>query len=299
MQKITNPASINAANDPGYLYSPKSLGTHLTLANIIILLLTGLIYYDILKSLGFDWINHEENSHGIVLALYAFFLIYSKIKVIKKTRSAVWLPGLLITGTACFLFIAGYASVEYYSRRLSFVLMCCGILSFLYGFNKSKYLALPLLLIFLAIPLPTIIINDLTLPLKLFISALATNILDILGIAVYHEGNLIQLPGITLEVVNACSGIRSIFSLVVVAIIISLDISNYWKKCVLLLISIGLAIITNAARITITGIISSSGSKEAALGFYHGFSGWITFVVSLVFLLFIKKILFQGRTKPL
>ena len=166
-----------------------------------------------------------------------------------------------------------------------------GIIGYVYGKKAFKILFIPILLLLLAVPLPQIIVNTLTLPLKSLVSSFSAEMLRLLDIAVLQEGNILVLPGITLEVVNACSGIRSVFALLVLAFLFSYDMKSPFQRVLLVILTVPLALFTNSLRITATGILASKWNAETALRFYHDFGGWVIFVVSLVLLFALKKLI--------
>jgi len=189
------------------------------------------------------------------------------------------------------LLLVGQVVVEYFVMRASLIILLAGVIGFLLGKNELKIFFFPLFLLLLAIPLPAIVVNALTLPLKALVSSLATEMLRALGVSILQEGNILKTPQITLEVVNACSGIRSVFSLFVLALLFCSDMKGYLQKALLLILTIPLAIFTNALRITATGMLATHWDPKTALGFYHGFSGWVIFVLSLVLLLLLKRVI--------
>ena len=170
-----------------------------------------------------------------------------------------------------------------------------GIIGYIYGRRALKISFVPILLLLLAVPLPQIIVNTLTLPLKSLVSSFSAEILRLLNIAVLQEGNILVLPGITLEVVNACSGIRSVFALLVLAFLLSYDMKSPLQRALLVILTVPLAVFTNSLRITATGILASNWNAETALHFYHDFGGWVIFVVSLVLLFALKKLIHVYR----
>jgi exosortase len=139
-----------------------------------------------------------------------------------------------------------------------------------------------LFVLLLAIPLPTILFNQITFPLQLRASALASQILPLLGVPVLQDGNIIQLPAMPLEVAEACSGIRSLMSLFTVAVIYGYFLERTtWRRVLLAVSALPIAVAANVARIVGTGLCVQYWDPEKALGFFHEFSGWLMFVVSL------------------
>ena len=254
-----------------------------------ILVLVGFLYQDVIGRLVHNWITDSDQAHGLLLVAVAGYLVFHRRNTIRQIRPKTWIPGVLIMVLAIGLLLVGQIVVEYFLMRASFVFLLAGVISFLFGKNVAKAFLFPLFLLLLAIPLPAIVVNSLTLPLKALVSSLASEMLRVMGVSILREGNILQTPRITLEVVNACSGIRSVFSLFVLALLFCSDMVGYIQKALLLVLTIPLAIFTNALRITATGMLATHWNPKTALGFYHGFSGWVIFVLSLVLLLLLKK----------
>lgn len=265
--------------------------SHFLLMFLPIIIVLGILYRDVLEQLIQIWITDSDQAHGLLLVAVAVYLVFHRRKKIIAIKPEIWVPGLFFIVGAIALLLTGEVVVEYFVMRASFVIMMAGIIGFLLGRSALKMFIFPLLLLLLAVPLPAIIVNSLTLPLKSSVSSLASEMLRVLGVSVLQDGNILQTPQITLEVVNACSGIRSIFSLFVLAMLFCSDMNGYIQKALLLILTIPLAVFTNALRITATGLMATHWDPETALGFYHGFSGWVVFILSLVLLLLIKWVI--------
>jgi exosortase len=150
----------------------------------------------------------------------------------------------------------------------------------------------PILVLLLAIPFPAIVFNQITFPLQLLASRLASMILPLLGVPVLQEGNVIQLPVMKLEVAEACSGIRSLMSLFTLAVFYGYFLERGTKRRVILaLASIPIAVAANVARIVGTGLCVQYWDPVKALGFFHEFSGWVMFVISLICLYMIHRLM--------
>ena len=258
---------------------------------LFILFLISTLYFSVAKGLFQIWISSDEHAHGLLLVAISIYLLFKRRKDIAAIEINSWLPGLFIMIAAIFLFLAGYIAVEYYVQRCSLMFLLGGIVGYIYGKKAFKIFIVPLFLLLVAVPLPQIIVNTLTLPLKSLVSILSTEMLRLLDIAVLQEGNILFLPGVTLEVVNACSGIRSVFSLLVLAFLFSYDMKSPIQRMVLVILTVPLAIFTNSLRITATGILASNWNAETALRFYHDFGGWVIFVLSLALLFALKKLI--------
>jgi exosortase len=155
-----------------------------------------------------------------------------------------------------------------------------------------RALRFPLLVLVLAIPFPAIVFNRITFPLQLLASRVASDILPLLGVPTLHEGNVIELPIMKLEVAEACSGIRSLMSLFTLAVFYGYFLERTTKRRVILaLASIPIAVTANVARIVGTGLCVQYWDPEKALGFFHEFSGWVMFIVSLVCLYLVHRVM--------
>jgi len=271
--------------------APGILSAQYLLMFVPLVILIGFLYHDVVARLGHIWITDSDQAHGLLLVAVAAYLVFHRRNKFNQIGPETWFPGLFIIVAAIGLLLVGQVVVEYFVMRASLVFLLAGIIGFLLGKNVLKVLLFPLFLLLLAIPLPAILVNSLTLPLKTLVSSLASEMLRIMGVSILQEGNILQTPQITLEVVNACSGIRSVFSLFVLALLFCSDMNGYLQKALLLLLTIPLAIFTNALRITTTGLLATHLDPKTALGFYHGFSGWVIFVLSLVLLLLLKRVI--------
>ncbi len=148
--------------------------------------------------------------------------------------------------------------------------------------REDAALRFPLLVLILAIPIPAIIFNHITFPLQLLASRIASDILPLLGVPVLQEGNVIQLPVMKLEVAEACSGIRSLMSLFALAVFYGYFLERTTcRRTILAFASIPIAVAANVVRIVGTGLCVQYWDPDKALGFFHEFSGWVMFVISL------------------
>ncbi len=245
-----------------------------------------LLYFPVLKGLVYDWWHDPNYSHGFLLPLFSGYLIWVKKEELSTLpfRGSWW--GMLLVAAGLILLLLGWVAGEQFTQRFSFLVVLYGGLVFLLGWPVARKLFFPVWLLTLAIPIPYVIYNSLTSPLKLFASKVATSLLQLIGLSVYRDGNIIILPNMVLEVVDACSGIRSLISLLAISAILAyFTRSNLWKA-VLILASIPVAIGVNVLRVFITGVLSYHLGPKAAEGFFHTFSGFLVFGLSL-FLIFV------------
>src|SRR5678815_2122345 len=134
----------------------------------------------------------------------------------------------------------------------------------------------------LSIPLPTVLLNELALPLQFQASRMGAALLSMRGVPVELTGNVINLPGHQLFVTEACSGLRSLTALLSIGLLLGgLWLRSPWFRGLLLLLALGVAVIVNGARVFLTGFLVFFVSPATGEGFMHTTEGWLLFVVSL------------------
>ena len=181
--------------------------------------------------------------------------------------------------------VLGTVGADYFLTRTGFFIALIGVIWTMAGFEMLRRLAFPLFLLLFTIRIPLFIYSRITFPLQLLASKLAAGGLSLIGIPVLREGNVLELASQKLDVVEACSGIRSLISLSFLALVYGWFFDRkVWMRWVLLAASIPIAIIANSGRIVITGILSEI-QKEFATGAYHSFEGWVIFMVDLFILI--------------
>jgi exosortase len=250
-----------------------------------VLLLSSLLvvlYYRIAIKLVTDWYELPDFSHGFLIPFFAAFLLWDKRHDLRRTPIAPSWAGVSLVLLGLFVLLLGVFGADLFVQRTSFILLTTGLVWTLLGkamLGKVKFVFFVLLL---AVPLPAVLFNQITFPLQLLASRFASDLLPMAGVPVLQEGNIIQLPAMPLEVAEACSGIRSLMSLFTVAVIYGYFLEKLtWKRVVLALSSIPIAVAANVARIFGTGLCVQYWDPDKALGFFHEFSGWLMFLVSL------------------
>jgi exosortase len=188
--------------------------------------------------------------------------------------------------------VVGSLGAELFLSRVSFLLVLAGLVIFFLGWKCFRAILFPWAFLLLMIPIPAIIFNQITFPLQILASKVAANTLPLAGVPVLREGNIINLPAMPLEVAQACSGIRSLLSLGTLAVIYGyLMESRNWMRTLLALASIPIAVVANSLRIVGTGLLVQYWDPDKAEGFFHAFSGWLIFVVSLGLLFLLHHLL--------
>ncbi len=266
---------------------------------ILLIVVTTALYYRVAFKLVRDWYTYPDNSHGLLIPFFVLFLLWDKRKVLMETPLRPSWAGIVLILPALLMLMVGVFGADLFLSRLSFVLLVAGIVWMLLGTKMLGEVKFLLFVCLLAIPLPTVVLNQITFPLQLMASRLASSLLPLAGVPVLREGNVIQLPSIQLEVAEACSGIRSLMSLFAVAVIYGYFIERgVGKRTILALASLPIAVAANSARIFGTGLCVQYWDPDKALGFFHEFSGWLIFVVSLGFLYLVHRAmhLFSGKS---
>jgi exosortase len=255
-----------------------------------IALLLVVLYYRVAVKLVYDWSTIPDYSHGFLVPLFAAFLIWDKRKVLQSTPIRQSWFGVPLVVFSLAVLILGIYGVELFTSRMSFLFLMTGLIWTFFGWAMVRALQFPLLVLVLAVPFPAILFNQITFPLQLLASRIASDILPLLGVPTLHEGNVIELPVMKLEVAEACSGIRSLMSLFTLSVFYGYFLERTTKRRVILsLASIPIAVTANVARIVGTGLCVQYWDPEKALGFFHEFSGWVMFVISLACLYLVHR----------
>jgi exosortase len=258
----------------------------------VILALTGWLYASILGRLVAQWWQDPNFSHGFFVPAFALFVLWqdrSRLVSLPRAPSS-W--GLLILAMALCVLVVGVLGAELFVSRVSLLLLIAGLVVFFLGWNYFRAVLFPWAFLILMIPLPAIIFNQITFPLQILASKVAATVLPLAGVPVLREGNVINLPAMPLEVAEACSGIRSLLSLATLAIIYGyLMETRKWVRVVLALASVPIAVAANSLRIVGTGLLVQYWDPNKAEGFFHAFSGWLIFVISLLMLFLLHQVI--------
>ncbi len=268
------------------------------------------VYWSVLLRLGRFWWEDENYSHGLLVPVIIAYILWTERERLARipVRPALRWGG---AGVVCALVAlwAGMAGAELFVQRTSLILMLAGVALYFWGWRMLRAVAVPLLLLALAIPIPTILFNKVAFPLQLFASRCAVWAMRQFDIPVLRDGNIIELMPLgsvttkKLEVVEACSGIRSLMTLVTLAVVFAYfthpdegdkeggvggnkRLSRYatLRSALIVLAAVPIAIITNAGRVSGTGVLSHYYGTEVADGFFHSFSGWVVYVVAFLLL---------------
>jgi exosortase len=264
----------------------------------VILILVGWLYSSILRHLAQQWWQDPNFSHGMFVPAFSLFVLWQdRVRLRSQSEAPSWW-GLVFIALALLTLVLGILGAELFLSRVSLVLLIAALIVLFFGFSHLRIASFPLAFLILMIPIPAIIFNQITFPLQLLASTIASTVLPWFGVPVLREGNVIGLPAMALEVAEACSGIRSLLSLLTLSIIYGYLIeSRNLIRVILALASVPIAVTANSLRIVGTGLLVQYWDPEKAEGFFHVFSGWLIFVISLVMLFGLHHGLARAQAK--
>ncbi len=243
------------------------------------------LYHGILSALVINWWTDPNFSHGFFLPLFSAFIVWKERKKLASVPLQPSRIGLVVIFSSLLVLIVGVLGAELFLSRSSLVFLLAGLIIYFAGWSHFRLLVFPWAVLFLMIPIPVVIYNQIAFPLQFLASRMATSLLGLFGVPVLREGNVLNLPTMSLEVVEACSGIRSLISLATLAVIYGYFMEpRYTIRLILALAAIPIAVAANGLRIMGTGMLGEYWSPDMAEGFFHTFSGWIIFLLSLAML---------------
>ena len=206
------------------------------------------------------------------------------------------MTGLIVIVYALLQLLIGWLGTEYFTMRSSLIVLLAGIVLYFLGITVFKIIVFPISYLFFMVPIPYIIYDSIAFPLKLFVTKVSVAALKISGVTVLREGNIIMFPATTLEVADACSGIRSLLSMLALAVAYSFFLRiTPLKRVFLILSAIPIAIFTNALRVIVTGFLAQHWGAKAAEGFFHEFAGLAVFAMAMVMLVSLGAFLGRGK----
>ena len=257
-----------------------------------------LSFYPYVLSLIGAW-NVEEYSHGYFIPILAALIGWHRLTEDKPDLSNnSWLgPLVLLAGFACLIIaqLSAFEPPAYYAL----VLGITGILLSFLGLPFVKTTAPALVYLLFCIPLPRLILVTLSAKLQLLSSSLGVFILQLIGVSVFQDGNIIDLGHEKLQVVEACSGLRYLFPLMSLSFLIAFLLKDkMWKRALIFISAAPITMLMNSARIAWVGILVNWKGPGMTEGLVHDLQGWTVFALSLVVLLAETWILMQiGKPK--
>jgi len=248
------------------------------------------LYWEVLSKLVQDWASDDNYSHGFLVAPLAIYFVWERRRQLMATPVAPAWSGLFILAASLVVLAAGVFGAELFLTRVSMLGTLTGTIVFILGWQHLGRLAFPMAFMLLMIPIPAIIFNQIAFPLQLIASRVGEITLSLWSIPVLREGNVIVLANTSLDVAEACSGIRSLISLLTLGIVYGyFTDARTAIRVAIALATIPVAIAANGLRVAGTGIVATYYGQEAATGFFHSFSGWLVFLASFAMLFLVTR----------
>ncbi len=252
---------------------------------MLVLILMGFVYARVVGSMIGVWSSDDNYSHGFIVPFVAAWFVYDNWDDVASTEVEGSFLGIPLLLLGLFQLLLGWLATEYYNMRFSLIVVLAGIVLYLFGRAVFRKLRLSLAYLVLMIPLPYIVYDAIAFPLKLFVSWCSVLVIKLMGYAVIREGNIISFPNIVLEVADACSGLRSLVSLVALSVTFAvIFLRGNVSRWFLVVSSIPVAVFTNVFRVVVTGVLAFHYGRSAAEGFFHEFAGMVIFFMAMVLL---------------
>ena len=250
---------------------------------ILISLIVIAIYFQAIIEMVTQWWDDSNYSHGFLIPIVSIYLIWQKKEDFQNIIQKKSNLGLIIILLGAMIYIVGTAAAEFFTARFSLVVIIFGIILFYFGKEFIKELWFPILFLLFMIPIPYVIYYSVTFPMQIISSQAASSFLQLIGLDVVRQGNIINLPNYSLEVVEACSGLRSLMTLSALgAAMAYMTQKNTLSGIFLFLLSVPIAIGANVFRIVITALGAHFISPKLAEGFLHEISGLMVFLVGFL-----------------
>ena len=284
-----DPASAEATSEA-------TLRQRTILAILGTLALTTYVYYPILLHMFYTWRTNPDYSYGLVVVPLALYFAYEKTPQLRRAKleGSWWGAAVLAAGVGsiCVGELGGLLT----ALRSGYVLTLMGLVLLLAGKRVFRILLFPMMFLFLMVPLPQSLVNIIAFPLQLIAAGWAVGSLQAFGIPALLEGNIIHLAHTELFVAQACSGLRSLMALLTLGVVLAqfFRAGRIVQQSILVASAIPIAIVVNAVRVSLTGVLTHNFGREAATGMIHEFQGMITFSMSFVLLLGEARLLNAG-----
>jgi len=287
---MSAPADIEVIAHPGggpsLANARPGLGEYVSIAGFLLLL--GVLSFPLWEMTAHEWFRtgNEAYTHAPLMPFIAVYFIWERRAQLRGPPVRFSWAGFAYFLVGALIFVAGKIGADRFTGQVAIATLLIGLVWMHFGNAITRQLVFPLSLLYLMIPIPSIIYRNLSFNLQILSSKMSVGFMQLFDIPVYREGNVINLYYTQLEVAEACSGITSLVSLITVAYIFAyIARTNFWARLVLVLSAIPIAVFTNAFRIGGTGMLAHFWSVKAAEGFFHSFAGWLVFIVAFAILL--------------
>jgi exosortase D (VPLPA-CTERM-specific) len=244
--------------------------------------LLAVLYYRIIPDMVMDWYKDDNYSHGFLVPIIAGYFLWQRWPDLKDKLVKPSNLGLAVIVLGLLQLLLGWLSTEYFTMRSSLIVLLAGMILYWFGREMLKRMSLPLAYLIFMVPIPYIIYDMAAFPLKLFVTRVSVAFMKMVGVVVMREGNIIIFPATTLEVADACSGIRSLTSLLALAVAYAFFVqTSNVRRWIIIVSAVPIAIATNATRVIVTGILAQWWGAKAAEGFFHEFAGMAVFALAM------------------
>jgi exosortase len=265
---------------------------------IALFLLVGFIYAPVIISMAGQWENDANYSHGFLIPVLSLYLFWQRKDELNLLENRTNIIGLILLLSGLLFYVIGTAAAEFFTVRFSFVVVIAGMILYLAGMQKFKIVWFPILFLFFMIPLPYVLYYAMTFPMQLLSTKFASILLTAIGFPILRQGNIIHLPNYSLEVVEACSGLRSLMTLTALgAALAYMTQRSIIFGLLLFVMAVPVAIGANVFRIFLTAIGAQLISPKFAEGFLHEMSGILVFIVGFS-MLGVIGLIFRRIDKP-
>ena len=257
------------------------------------------VYWSVIRGLVSAWSTDDNYSHGFFIVPLALYFAWERRRAIAAAPVRPSPLGLIVVAASLFMLVAGLLGAELFLSRVSIIGTLAGAILFLFGWPMLRIVFFPLAFMLLMIPLPAIIFNKIAFPLQLVASHVGEYTISSLDIPILREGNVLILANATLEVAEACSGIRSLVSLFTLGIVFGYFVDRrIWVRAIIALSAIPVAILANGLRVASAGIAAHNFGSAGVEGLFHEFSGWVVFVLAFLMMFGLQRLLQRFLPPP-
>jgi exosortase len=243
-------------------------------------------YAPALRGMVHQWSNDEDMSHGFVVPVLALWIVWRERQRWRALPAEQNPWGLAVLAAGAGMQCAAALGAGLFAGSVAFLVSVSGAVLCLGGVALLRAWAFPLLLTLFMLPKLAIVYNQATLPLQLLASRIAAGILTLAGMAVVREGNILDVAGRRLSVLEACDGMRYLLSLGFMAVVLAyLSDRKPWMRAALLAAAVPIAILANAVRVAAAGWL-----RWLAEGPAHAISGAFLFVLCLAALVLVERL---------
>lgn len=250
------------------------------------------LYWGVVPGLVRQWASDDDYSHGFFVVPLAAFFAWERRDALRRAARRPHVAGAALLAAALLCFVAGQFGSELFLTRVSLIGVLAGLVLFVAGPQHLRILAFPLAFLLLMVPLPALIFNKIAFPLQLIASHVGEYTISSLDIPILREGNVLILANATLEVAEACSGIRSLVSLFTLGIVFGYFVDRrHWVRAVIALSAVPVAILANGLRVASAGVAAHNFGASGVEGLFHDFSGWVVFIIAFLMMLGFQRLL--------